>query len=66
MSATATSEVTCGSRMAMRKKVRARSFVFRRWAMTSASRSWGTVERNQIPNVFSTARQKYESWISSA
>ena len=47
----------------MRKNVRAWSFVLRTCAITSASKSCGTVERNQIPNVFSTAFQKYESWM---
>ena len=66
MRATATSEVTCGSKIPMRKNVRAWSLVFRRCAITSASRSCGMVERTQIPNVFSTAFQKYESWMRSA
>ena len=63
ISATATSEVTCGSSTAMRKKVRARSLVFSRCASQSAIRSWGTVAISQMPSVFSTAFQKYESWI---
>ena len=65
ISATATSEVTCGSRMPIRKNVRPRSFVFRRCASPSASRSCGTVESTQIASVFSTAFQKYESWMSA-
>jgi hypothetical protein len=58
INATATSDVTCGSTMHMRKNVRARSFVFSKCARPSASRSCGTVEMTQIPSVFSTAFQK--------
>jgi hypothetical protein len=39
--------------------------MFSTWASTSARRSCGTVEMNQIPNVFSTAFQKYESCRSA-
>ena len=63
ISATATSDVTCGSRTNIRKKVRARSFVFRTWARKSAKRSWGIVAMRKIPSVFSRAFQKYESWM---
>ena len=58
MSATATSEVTCGSSTPMRKNVRGAQLVFSRCASTSAITSCGTVEITQIPSVFSTAFQK--------
>ena len=66
ISATATSEVTCGSSRLMRKKDRTRSDVFSRCAISRAITSCGIVESTQMPSVFSSAFQKYESWISAA
>ena len=65
ISATATSDVTWGSRMLIRKKVRTRRLRLSTCAITSASTSCGIVESTQIPSVFSTAFQKYSSRISS-
>ena len=45
----------------MRKNVRTRSGVFSTWAIASAKISCGIVESTQMPSVFSTAFQKYES-----
>jgi hypothetical protein len=47
----------------MRKNVRARSLVFSRCASQRAMKSCGMVAITQMPSVFSTAFQKYESWI---
>ena len=50
----------------MRKNVRMRSWVFSTWAIASAKISCGIVASTQMPSVFSTAFQKYESWRSFA
>jgi len=49
----------------MRKNVRTRRLRLSTCAITSANRSCGIVESTQIPSVFSTAFQKYESCMSS-
>ena len=61
ISATATSDVTCGRMTHIRNSVRARSVVLSRCASVSARNSCGTVEITQIASVFQTAFQKYES-----
>ena len=64
--ATAATEVTFGTSTVIRRKVRARSARLSRLARNSAIASCGTVATTKIPNVFSTAFQKYGAWIRSA
>ena len=60
--ATAATEVTFGMRMAIRKKVLARRKVrLSRFARNSASSSCGMVDRTKMPNVLTSAFQKYSS-----
>ena len=65
ISATATSEVTCGRTTPIRKNVLACRPVLRSDASPSAIRSCGIVAITQMPSVFSTEFQKYESWRSA-